>query len=88
MKKVKVVYACDTLGDHKAQFVKLIDTDERMFNSDTEALLFGTECTECLNLHELVDNLGEEAVKILLSTKEEPLLLDYKEFDHYSDKYY
>jgi hypothetical protein len=87
MNKTRVVYACDTLGDHKAQFVKLIDTDERMLDTAEEALLFGTECTECLNLHELVDNLGEENAKILLSAKEEPLLLDYKEFEHLKSDY-
>lgn len=85
MNKFKVVYACDTVGDHKAQFVKLIDTDSRSFETAEAALLFGRECTECLNLQTLVNQLSKDAVDILLSSTDEELLLNDAEFDHYSE---
>jgi hypothetical protein len=84
---VKVHYACDSKGDHKALTQHLIDTDVKNFENIQKAIAFATECTEVLNIKELLKEAGVTEELLSVDFQEEDLLLlDLPEFSRYREQ--
>lgn len=81
---VTVHYACDSVGNHKAETSQLIDADLKEFHTMDKAIRFAIECTECLNLNELLEKSGVSS-SILRENPHEDLLLNSENFIRYRE---
>jgi hypothetical protein len=79
-----VVYACDVFGDHQAEPHRLTDVDSKEFKDLDKALKFANECSECLNIEDLLYQAGVSARSIkrmeIVTLGTEELLLDQDNF--------
>jgi hypothetical protein len=82
---IKVYYGCDYLGDHRALTVNIIDVDFKTFSTLESALKFAIECTECLNLRELLKKQGISEAFLDQNLHKEDLLLNFDNFVRYKD---
>tara|TARA_R110002020_G_scaffold136109_1_gene303732 strand:+ start:11 stop:265 length:255 start_codon:yes stop_codon:yes gene_type:complete len=82
----RVEFACDTMGDHLAPEIALIDTSVRMFKTVDEAIAFISECTECLNAPQVFQEAGihPDGCSMDLLVQDQ-LLLDSPEFEMYRE---
>lgn len=75
--EIKVLFAVDRYGDHKAMLQKLVDNEEKVFKDLNEALIFANSCTLCLNEKDLLKLAGisshrAKVSQIVLGTEEQP----------------
>tara|TARA_R100000908_G_C3748898_1_gene143737 strand:+ start:611 stop:877 length:267 start_codon:yes stop_codon:yes gene_type:complete len=82
---IKVYYGCDYLGDHKALTLNIIDVDFKTFDTLLEAVKFAIECTECLNIKELLKKQGIPEDLLDENLRPEDLLLNFNNFVRYQD---
>lgn len=82
---IKVYYGCDYLGDHKALTLNIIDVDFKVFNTLKEAIQFATQCTECLNMKQLLIEQGIPEDLLDENLSAEDLLLNFNNFERYKD---
>lgn len=82
---IKVYYGCDYLGDHTAPTVNIVDVEFKLFNTIDTAFKFAIECTECLNLKELLKKQGIPEDLLDENLQAEDLLLNFNNFVRYQD---
>ena len=86
---VTVHYSCDSTGDHTALSIQLIDTEKKIFKTPFEAINFAAECTECLNLDDVLEKAGVNPCSPCADILNEDLSLDSEELKIYKEnKFY
>jgi hypothetical protein len=73
-------YLVDSIGDHTAPYLELVDECQRVFNDINELMVFANECTSVVNLTDFIPDIDFEHEELLIDEVEIESYSDFKEY--------